>query len=204
MKKSETTLVWDLPVRLGHWLLVSGFIVAWVTRDSEVSRLVHARAGIAVFAIVSFRLVWGIVGAKYAQFKQFVRGPNEVVRYLRSLFSGRPHAHVGHNPAGAIAIVTLLTLAFITTVSGWLTYNGIGDEFVADAHEALAELMLATVILHILGVVIGSYFHRENLVTAMISGRKNGETSLSIKNAFALPAALLLIWTILCGYFLAL
>jgi hypothetical protein len=82
-------LVWDLPVRLGHWLMVGGFALAWATGDSEKWRLVHVFAGSTVMAVAAYRLLWGVVGSRTARFAEFVRGPGQAVAYLKSLLQAR-------------------------------------------------------------------------------------------------------------------
>jgi len=164
--------VWDLPVRLFHWLLVLSFAGAWLTADSERWRLLHVDLGYAMAGLVAFRVVWGLIGSYHARFANFVRGPAAVLRYLGSVRAGRPEHHVGHNPAGAIAILLLLCLTVLVVASGWADFNDLGGDWLATAHELLAEAMLGLVALHLIGVAVASRQHRENLVLAMITGRK--------------------------------
>ena len=110
----QKILVWDWPVRLGHWLMVGGFALAWLTGDSETFRLVHVIAGATVFGVATFRLPWGFIGSRYARFVDFVRGPAAVKDYVVSLLRLQPDHHVGHNPAGGWAIVLLLGLGIVT------------------------------------------------------------------------------------------
>ena len=107
----QKILVWDWPVRLGHWLMVGGFILAWLTSESETFRLVHALSGATVLAVATFRLPWGFIGSRYARFVDFVRGPGAVKDYAVSLLKLEPAHHVGHNPAGGWAIMLLLIAA---------------------------------------------------------------------------------------------
>ena len=93
----QKILVWDWPVRLGHWLMVGGFVLAWLTSESETFRLVHAFAGSVVIAVALFRLPWGFIGSRYARFADFVRGPTSVIDYLGSLLKLQPTHHVGHD-----------------------------------------------------------------------------------------------------------
>ena len=96
-------LVWDAPVRVFHWLMVLSFAGAYLTAESERWRLLHVTLGYTMAGLVVFRIVWGLLGSRYAKFSSFVRGPAAVARYVRSLFNGQPEHHVGHNPAGAHA-----------------------------------------------------------------------------------------------------
>ncbi|MBK6555547.1 MAG: cytochrome b/b6 domain-containing protein [Rhodocyclaceae bacterium] len=187
-------LVWDLPVRLGHWLMAGGFALAWLTGDSEEWRLVHVAAGGTVVGVALFRLLWGLVGTRYARFADFVRGPHAAIAYLKSLLGPRPAHCVGHNPAGAWAIVLLLALGLLTGAAGWLTYQEIGGELFEELHEGLASTMLAVVVVHLVGVAVGSLVHRENLPRTMITGRKIGATRDAIIGARPLAAMVLLGW----------
>ena len=103
--RTPSTLVWDVPVRVFHWLLVLCFAGAWLTAESEHWRLVHVTLGYTMAGLVAFRVLWGLVGTRYARFASFVRGPSAVLGYLKSLIGRHPEHHTGHNPAGALAIV---------------------------------------------------------------------------------------------------
>jgi cytochrome b len=167
-------LVWDMPVRVFHWLLAASFLGAWLTAEGDQWRSAHVTLGYTVLGLVGFRIAWGALGTRYARFASFVRGPSTVVRYLGSLLRGKPQHYTGHNPAGAVAILALLLLGLAVGVSGWATYALANGEAYEDLHEVLATSMLVIVSLHILGVVVGSWVHHENLVGAMITGRKHG------------------------------
>jgi cytochrome b len=182
-------LVWDAPTRLFHWLLAASFAGAFLTGDSERWRDVHLLLGYTVAGLIGFRLVWGLIGTRYARFRSFLFSPREMLRYLRSLAAGSPQHHLGHNPAGSLAIFLLLALGLMTAATGYATYNELGGEWLAELHEACAFAMLAVVGVHIAGVVVSSLLHRENLVRAMITGRKAGEPSQSIRRSHAWLAA---------------
>ena len=199
----KSILVWDWPVRLGHWLMAGGFIVAWLTAESESFRLVHVLAGSTVIAAALFRLPWGFIGSRYARFVDFVRGPQAVSNYLRSLLKLQPEHHTGHNPAGGWAIVLLLGLGILTGTAGWANYNELGGHWLEELHEGLASGMLAVVIIHVAGVVSGSSLHGENLVRAMLSGRKQGRPDEAIASARPLAAIVLLAWVVAASWWLA-
>jgi len=196
-------LVWDWPVRIGHWLMVGGFIVAWLTSESETFRLVHAISGSVVVAVALFRLPWGFIGSRYARFVDFVRGPSAVLDYLRSQLKLEPNHHTGHNPAGGWAIMLLLTLGIATGAVGWALYNEIGGEWLEDLHEGLAVTMLTVVIVHVVGVLSGSLLHGENLVRAMLTGYKLGSPGEAIPSARPLAAMILLAWVVAASWWLA-
>ena len=182
-------LVWDAPTRLFHWLLAASFAGAFLTGDSERWRDIHLLLGYTVAGLIGFRLVWGLIGTRYARFRSFLFSPREMLRYLRSLATRSPQHYLGHNPAGSLAIFLLLGLGLVTAATGYATYNDMGGEWLAELHEACAFAMLAVVGVHIAGVVVSSLLHRENLMRAMITGRKAGEPSQSIRRSHAWLAA---------------
>ena len=148
-------LVWDLPVRMFHWLTVLSFAGAWLTAESERWRLLHVTLGYTLAGLLVFRVLWGLIGTRHARFTDFVRGPGAVRRYLAALLRGQPEHAVGHNPAGALAILALLALGAASAVSGWAVYNQLGGDWLEEAHEFAASLMLAVVGVHIRGVLEG-------------------------------------------------
>ena len=186
-------LVWDAPVRVFHWMMVLVFAGAWLTAESERWRLAHVTLGYTMAGLVVFRLLWGVFGTRHARFTQFVRGPAAVGGYLKSLLRGRPEHHAGHNPAGALAIVALLLLAVAVPATGWALFNDMGGEWLEDVHEGVANAMLALVAVHVAAVAISSWLHRENLVSAMVTGRKTAPREEAIRGAWRSVAALLLV-----------
>ncbi|MBK6983016.1 MAG: cytochrome b/b6 domain-containing protein [Betaproteobacteria bacterium] len=169
----RTVKVWDIAIRAFHWSIALCFAGAWLTAESERYRDIHVLLGYTVLGLVAFRLLWGVVGTRHARFANFVRGPAAVAHYLRTLLSGRPERHLGHNPAGAVAIVAMLSLAALAGLSGWALYEDLGGEWLEETHEFLAGAMLAAVGVHLAGVAVASWLHRENLVRAMLTGRKD-------------------------------
>ncbi len=176
---TKQELVWDVPVRVFHWLLALSFAGAWITAESERWRPVHITFGYTMAGLVSLRIIWGFIGTRYARFASFVRGPAATLSYLKSLASARPEHHAGHNPAGAVAIVGMLALIALTTASGWANYEGIGWGWFEEAHEIAAELLMALVVVHLAGVALSSFLHRENLVRSMVTGFKKTPTSVN-------------------------
>ena len=196
----KTVRVWDPLVRLFHWGVAIAFLTAWLSAD-EVQP-VHEFAGYAIAGLVTCRLIWGLVGSRYARFSQFVKGPGPVLAYLRAMLHGSEKRYLGHNPVGAAMIVALLLTLSGTAFTGWLMAEPArlamlpnipqiiapawadGDEYgegdagsenggpVKEVHETLANLLLLLAALHIGGVVLGSVRHRENLALAMLTGDK--------------------------------
>jgi len=164
--------VWDPVVRLFHWSLVALFALAFATGD-EIARL-HIAAGYAIAALLAVRLVWGLVGPRHARFGNFVRGPRETLSYLRDMARNAASRHLGHNPAGGAMIVALLTVLAATCATGYMMTTDAywGAKWVEHIHEAFANLAVGLVAFHVGGIVVASFAHRENLVKAMITGRK--------------------------------
>ena len=190
---SRSILVWDVPVRLFHWLMVASFAGAWLTAESESWRLLHVSLGYTMGGLVAFRIVWGLMGTRYARFSTFIRGPRAIVRYVRSILRGQPEHHVGHNPLGALAVIALLGLTLAVIASGWIVYNDIGGKWLEETHELAAGVMLTIVFVHIAGVLFSSWLHRENLVGAMLKGRKPGLPGEGILRPWRSVAALMLV-----------
>jgi len=193
---AKHVLVWDIPTRIFHWLLAGSFIGAFVTAESEMFRAVHVALGYLLLALIGFRIVWGIVGTRYARFSAFAFAPSKVWAYLKSLLTATPQHYLGHNPAGSWAIYGLLLLGVLAGATGYATYNEIGGEWFEELHEALANTMLALVGVHIAGVVVSSLLHRENLVKSMINGYKQGEADQGVRGAYWLIGAGLLAGTV--------
>jgi len=185
--------VWDPFIRIFHWTLVIAFATAWLTADEM--QPVHEFAGYAVAALVGFRLIWGFVGSRYARFSQFVRGPAATLSYVGDIARGRERRFLGHNPAGAAMVVALLVALSGTAFTGWLMEepgraetaarqlqfvapafadedDGEAESPLKEVHETLANAMLLLIALHLGGVALASFRHRENLVRAMVTGRK--------------------------------
>lgn len=163
--------VWDPLVRLAHWTFVFGCAAAFLTQDM---RTAHKVVGYVVLAAVLVRIAWGFVGSHHARFASFVRGPREVLAYVRAMVRGAEPYYEGHNPLGALMILALLLLLLVIGVSGWmLTLDAFwGEEWVEELHATSANLLLGLVPVHVAGVIFASLRHRDNLVWAMITGNK--------------------------------
>jgi cytochrome b len=190
--KQSRILVWDLPTRAFHWLLALSFAGAYLTAESERLRNVHVALGYTMLGLVAFRLLWGLVGTRYARFASFAFGPRSVAAYLRSLLTRSPKRYVGHNPAGSWAIYALLALSVAAGATGYATYVDLGGHWMEEVHELAANALLAVVIAHVAGVLLSSLLHRENLVRSMLTGYKRGEADAGIRFRHRAVAALLL------------
>ncbi|MHC8493124.1 cytochrome b/b6 domain-containing protein [Thalassospira sp. SM2505] len=164
--------VWDPFIRLFHWGLAASFVIAWITADEWDT--LHHWAGYAAGSLIALRLVWGLVGTRYARFTQFIKSPAATIGYLRDIMRGREQRYLGHNPAGAAMIVALMLAMAGCAFTGWLsTTNAFwGSDWLEEIHEFLANGLLILVLLHVGGVLLASLRHHENLVRSMVNGRK--------------------------------
>jgi cytochrome b len=124
--------------------------------------------------LLVLRIAWGVVGPRYARFSSFIRPPREIFAYLREIAVHKAPRYLGHNPAGGAMILALLTMLIPTCITGYMMTTDAywGSKLFEHVHEALANLTVVLIIFHVLGVLFASFEHRENLVKAMITGRK--------------------------------
>ncbi|HSD53117.1 MAG TPA: cytochrome b/b6 domain-containing protein [Burkholderiales bacterium] len=169
--------VWDPAVRVLHWALVATVAAAWLTRHGGGAW--HEWLGYATLAILALRLAWGLVGPRRARFASFVRGPAATLAYARSVLARRERRFVGHNPLGAWMIVALIGAIAAVDLTGWIytTDRFWGVAWVEALHDSLSSVLLALVALHVAGVALSSWRHGENLVVAMIHGRKRAPSA---------------------------
>jgi cytochrome b len=167
-----TIKVWDPFVRVFHWSLVALFLAAFITGDDFEDA--HIVVGYVVAGLIAARVVWGFIGSHHARFSHFVRPPQETLAYLRDELRLKAPRHIGHNPAAAAMIVALLVMSATTCITGYLiTTDALwGAEWVEEIHEVLAYLTIGFVAVHVFGVLLASFLHRENLVLSMFTGKK--------------------------------
>ena len=167
-----TVKVWDPFVRVFHWSLAALFLLAYVTGD-EIEQ-VHIVAGYTIAGLLALRIVWGLVGPRHARFSDFVRSPRAVLAYVRDVVLLRAPRYLGHNPAGGIMIVALIVMLIGTCITGYMMTTDAywGSEAFEEVHAVFANLTVGLIVVHIIGVLIASFEHRENLVKAMVTGRK--------------------------------
>lgn len=180
-------LVWDLPTRLLHWLFAAAVVAALtiaLTADHDSGLFqVHMLLGVIAAFLVLLRLVWGVVGSRYARIGSFLFGPGALAGYLVGVFRRTAERHIGHNPGSAYAICAMLLLSLGLAVSG-LSMSS--SEAFGELHEALGFAMLAVVGAHIAGIVLHTLRHRENISLSMVHGRKAGAASQEIRSAHAI------------------
>ena len=169
---SRTVAVWDLPLRLWHWTLAASILAAWFT-PTVYDRL-HRIAGYTVLALLAFRLVWGFWGSRYSRFRMVGVRLRAAPRYLWNLRRGMTGRYIGLNPAGTLMLVALLLAIAVSAITGAMsvTVTFFGVWWIEDTHAVASDAVIALVVLHVLGVVVMGRLQRENLIRAMITGRK--------------------------------
>lgn len=169
---AETVLVWDLPLRLWHWLLAVLVLVAWVTPN--VHDELHRLAGYAILGLLAFRLIWGLIGTRHSRFRGLRARLRATPAYVWNLRRGRTGRYLGLNPAGTAMQLALLLLLIVSAGSGAMqvTVRFFGIWWVEDTHEVTSYILIPLVVLHVAGVVLVSRLQRENLARAMLTGRK--------------------------------
>ncbi|WP_035703187.1 MULTISPECIES: cytochrome b/b6 domain-containing protein [Bradyrhizobium] len=169
---SRTLAVWDLPLRLWHWALAAGVLVAWFT--PTVHDGLHRVAGYTVLGLLAFRLVWGFWGSRYSRFRMVGVRLRAAPRYLWNLRRGITGRYIGLNPAGTLMLVALLVSLAVSAITGAMsvTVTFFGVWWVEDTHHYSSDAVIVLVVLHVAGVVLMGLLQRENLIRAMITGRK--------------------------------
>ncbi len=211
--KQQRIFVWDLPTRVFHWLLVLSYAGAWLTFDDNRYLYAHVFAGYTFFGLLVFRLLWGMVGSRYARFHAFAYDWPSVWAYLRALLTGNAARHIGHNPAGSWMIFLIIGLGFVVSIAGVVTLGGeeqhgpfkgllafAAGTNIKEIHEGAAWLLLAMTGLHVVGVITESFLRRENLVTAMITGYKLGDKNEAVNRPYALIAVVMLLMVAGSGF----
>ena len=179
-QQKQSVLVWDLPVRVFHWLLFVSFAGAWLTAESEAQQMIHYAFGYTACALVLFRILWGLIGTRYARFTQFIKGPSNTTHHIKSLLNRQPEHQLGHNPAGAVAMVLLMVLILLLGLTGYWIVKDLLSELVGEAHEIIASMAMAVVTIHIAAAILMSFFQKENLIKSMVTGMKMGAIDQAI------------------------
>jgi len=174
VSKNKPLAIWDLPLRLLHWSLALCVAAAWLTRSDTGPQ--HQYWGYAAAGIVTCRFLWGYAGNYYARFSQFVHNVGDTLHYLRLVLRGAAPRYLGHNPLGGWMVLALLLCVGLLGVTGWALNTDLlwGYAWPVRVHQALGWTLLGLIALHLGGVLFTSWQHRENLVAAMFSGRKDG------------------------------
>lgn len=171
----KTIKVWDPLVRTTHWALVCCVLGNYAF--NEAGEIWHEWMGYTATGIVLVRIIWGFVGTKHARFTEFFPTRSRLIPYVKLLLRGKEPRTIGHNPVGALMMLTLMLMVCFLGLTGYLmgTDTFWGDETIKGVHAVLANSLITLVALHVVAAVIESLRHRENLILAMITGKKKRE-----------------------------
>jgi len=185
-KRPRRVLVWDLPTRTFHWLLVLLVVVSFVTgKLGGMVMQYHEWSGVAILGLILFRVLWGFWGGNSSRFATFVRGPRNVFDYARSLLGKEHEPYLGHNPMGAWSILAMLTVLLIQAGTGLFANDDIFTEgplfhlvgkttsdWLTRIHRINQNILVALIVLHLAAILFYWVVKRENLIAPMITGRK--------------------------------
>lgn len=171
--------VWDLPLRLFHWLLVIAVVTSFVTAQIGGNAMVwHGRAGLFIIGLLAFRIVWGFVGSTHSRFASFVRGPSTILAYLSGKWKG-----VGHNPLGALSVLGMLALLCAQAATGLFSNDDIAfqgylyplvgadlSERITGVHKLFEPALILLVTVHLGAIAFYARVKKDNLVKPMITG----------------------------------
>ena len=181
-------LIWDLPIRIVHWLLTVLIFGAWYSVTVANNMELHMLIGQTILCLLVFRVVWGFVGTRYAKFSSFVFGPRTIVAYARTLLSRSGAGHAGHNPLGFLAVFAMLLLIGVQVTTGLFATDGdfyegplnnlvsgrTGRE-ITDIHYANFDVLAIMIAIHIAAIFFYLLYKRENLISPMFTGKKAGD-----------------------------
>lgn len=188
----EKTKVYDLPTRLFHWLFaglfLGAFAIAKLVGDESPWFSQHMLLGLILFVVTTLRVIWGLMGTRYARFSSLPLNPISLFEYFRDILSTKGRQYFAHNPASAWATVAMILLSLGLGVTGYLMATGHKETF-EDIHELLANAFAIIVVGHVAGVVLHSLRHRDGIALSMISGKKeNTENAPPIASSHRLVA----------------
>lgn len=196
------TLIWTLPTRIFHWLLAIGFTTTYILGDFEEIINFHFAFGAFVSVLILFRILFGLIGPKYSNFRDFPIGLNHQKEFIKNYFS--KNNYIGHNPAAALVMLAILLTGLFCGISGYLLTideNSIfyiigNNELLEDMHEVLANVFLGLVIMHLLGVISDAIFHwKTGTLFSIFNGYKIIESENAKLNVF--QKAFSIVWFII-------
>ncbi len=207
--------VWDVPIRLFHWLLVSLIGFSWYSAENEMMDW-HQRSGLAVCGLIIFRLIWGLLGSNTARFSQFLKGPRTVISYLKST---EPWQGIGHNPVGGWSSLLLILIVATQVSTGLFAVDIDGIEsgplshfvdfdqgrIAAGVHHLGFDTILILSGLHIAAILFYLFVRKRNLIKPMISGDDalDGEAFSAVplwRLALSITIAATFTWAIARGF----
>lgn len=178
-------LIWDLPVRIFHWLLV--ILIGWTWYAVEINDDLetHMLLGYCILTLVVFRIAWGFIGTRYARFGSFIFPLRHILSSGKAFFNRQYGNYAGHNPLGGLSVLMLLLLLALQTTTGLFAndeeyyFGPLSDNvsahtatFLTEIHHANFNILLGFIILHVVSVLFYLVYKKENLLLPMLTGRK--------------------------------
>ena len=171
----KRVMVFDIPVRMFHWLMAGFFltaiIIANTVDDDSAIFSYHMMAGMMIGVLLVYRIIWGFIGSTYARFSTFMLKPSQLFNYFREIIGSKTTRYLNHNPASSFAALLMFIAVIGLMVTGYMMV-GVGQESAKEVHEIFAQLFVITVISHVIGVVYHQIRHRDGMITSMIDGKK--------------------------------
>ena len=206
-ERGERRLVWDLPVRLFHWLLVLSMIASYVTAKIGFDTMpAHRYLGYWTIVLLVFRILWGFVGPRHARFSSFLKGPSGIWRYARALGAGTMIESAGHNPLGGLSVILLLGLVGFQAATGLFAtddvvwtgpYNAaVSSDWASRLtkwHHVNFNIILAAIALHLMAIAFYFLVKKQNLVGAMVHGKKYVPVNDAITKSEVVKAIIVLV-----------
>lgn len=207
IEETSRIRVWDLPVRLFHWLLVLLVLILFITGKLGGNWLAwHQRAGFSVLGLITFRIIWGFVGSHHARFANFPRGSAVTSAYLRGIMRKDSPQFEGHNPLGVLSVVTMLGALLLQAVLGLFANDDLmlegpyarllskaASDQMTSLHKLNADLILILIGIHLVAIAFSWFYKRQNLVMPMFTGDKLGSASAA-ENLLRHPRPIWLAW----------
>lgn len=204
-KKTHKTEVWDVYIRIFHWLLTFFVLTSFISIKFFDSLYVHFISGHCIVGLLVFRLIWGLVGSETARFKNFIKGPAAILKYIKSLADGKKHkASYGHSPIAALSVIAMLLILIFQVLSGLFFFDeetfieGPLAQYGPDGllenariyHPIGSKLVMIIIGVHLLALAVYYVFFKQNLIKPMIIGYKNSDEQrkLQVKQGVALLA----------------
>lgn len=194
-------LIWDLPVRLFHWMLtlliLGALAIALLVHDSSPWYPYHSVLALIAAPLIVLRIVWGFVGTRHARFWSFLFSPKAVVTYFIDALRWRETRHSGHNPGAAYFVILLMVLPLLSVLSGYQL--GAGNKQAKEFHEILAYVLLGVIGVHIVGVILHTLRHKELIAVSMVDGKKQADPAHAIPSSRPIAGVLFLLFAVWWG-----
>ncbi|MCI2283839.1 cytochrome b/b6 domain-containing protein [Colwellia sp. MSW7] len=206
---TKKLFVWDLSVRLFHWLLIISLLSAWYTSDGERGLIdYHLKIGYFILGLILFRITWGIFGTHYAKFSQFLPTKTKLKNYLKKSKQEKGYTTIGHNPLGGLMVVFMLLLILSQAISGLFMNDDVFttgpyyesasssvQKIMSFIHHNVFDVILIVSVLHIGAIFYYLFTKKINLIVPMITGYKlsHSEKTSGIKSSKLLLSLIIII-----------